>query len=173
MQLHEDGASRPKRTIPSTNKVGRLETRPTRGGGPAPFNAGRASRLSVVTSEMTWGREHPWAKHYQHVWLERALDDSLPDWLRVAALAYGKHSANGHANLGPGELARTLASVNRETGEIRPNQNVNRAIANAVRHGWLVGGSKSRCLVVPSHAVTGGLGNAYKACLVHSLSDGY
>ena len=120
---------------------------------------------------MTWVREHPWSKHYQHVWRERAQDPRLPDWLRVAALAYGKHSANGHANLAPGELARTVSTINRRTGEVRPNQNINRAIATALRYGWLAEGSKSRCLVVPSHAVTGGLGNAYTACAIHSMTE--
>jgi hypothetical protein len=59
----------------------------------------------------------PWAKHYQHAWEERSGDPNLPDWLRVAALAYGKHSANGHAVFGPGDLALVLGSVDPVTGD--------------------------------------------------------
>ena len=111
--------------------------------------------------------QNPWAKHRQHVWEERAGDPALPDWVRVAALAYGKHSANGHANFGPGQVALVLGVVDRATGELRPNQNVSRAIGTAIRYGWLAQGSKARCLVVPPHAVEGGLGNASAPCPFH------
>jgi hypothetical protein len=111
--------------------------------------------------------ERPWAKHYQHAWEERSGDPNLPDWLRVASLAYGKHSANGHALFGPGDLALVLGRVDPTTGEITANDNVSRAIRTAVRHGWLARGSKARCLIVPAFAVDGGLGNAYAPCPVH------
>jgi hypothetical protein len=74
-------------------------------------------------------------------------------------VGYGKHGANGHANFGPGDVALVLGSIERTTGELRPNQNVGRAISTAVRYGWLAKGSKARCLIVPPHAVESGLGN--------------
>lgn len=115
--------------------------------------------------------EHPWAKHYQHAWAERSGDPNLPDWLRVAALAYGKHSANGHASFAPGDLALVLGTIDRETGELRPSRNVSRAIQTAVRYGWLATGSRTRCLVVPAFAVSGGLGSEYAKCQVHGVTQ--
>ncbi len=116
---------------------------------------------------MTWAVEHPWAKHYQHVWQERAGNPNFPDWLRVAALAYGRHTANGHAVFAPGEVALVLGNVNLATGELRPSANASRAIKKAVEYGWLSGGSKTRCLIVPAHAVGGGLGSDRKGCPFH------
>jgi hypothetical protein len=111
--------------------------------------------------------ERPWARHYQHAWEERSGDPNLPDWLRVAALAYGKHAANGHAVFGPGDLALVLGRVDPTTGEISRNDNVSRAIVTAVKHGWLAKGSKARCLIVPAFAVTGGLGSEFARCAIH------
>jgi hypothetical protein len=111
--------------------------------------------------------QQTWAKHFQHAWEERSGDPTLPDWLRVASLAYGKHAANGHANFSPGALALVLGKIDRTTGEITPNENVSRAISTAVDHGWLAKGSKARCLVVPPGAVGGGLGREYADCSVH------
>lgn len=109
----------------------------------------------------------PWSKHYHNVWAERSANTALPDWLRVAALAYGRHKANGHAAFGPGDVAHVLGKVDESTGVFQPNENVTRAIRTAVRHGFLAEGSKSRCLVVPAHAIEGGLGNAYAPCPMH------
>lgn len=113
------------------------------------------------------GIENPWARHYQGVWSERSGDPSLPDWLRVAALAYGRHRANGHATFGAGRVALVLARVDTATGELTPSSNVSRAIAKAVEYGWLAQGSKTRCLIVPRHAVEGGVGHPFAACPVH------
>ena len=103
-----------------------------------------------------------WSAHYQDVWLERTHNRDLPAWLRVAFLAYGSHRANGHAPFEQGDVGLVLGSVDRVTGEIRPadKANVQRAIRNAVKAGWLAEGSSARCLVVPGHAVEGGLGGA-------------
>lgn len=91
-------------------------------------------------------------------------------WLRVASLAYGKHRANGHANFRPGEVAVILSSIDTTTGEItKPSrQSVGRAIRVAVEYGWLAAGSSSCCLVVPGHAVQGGLGSPHETCKVHN-----
>ena len=57
-------------------------------------SAGRTiRRRGVVTAE------RPWARHYHETWQERAGDARLPFWLRVAALAYGSHTDNGHAQV--------------------------------------------------------------------------
>jgi hypothetical protein len=114
-------------------------------------------------------RQNPWAKHFQTVWHERAGDPRLPAWLRVAALAYGSHQANGHAPFKPGEIALILASVDTETGEVKSmnKHNVQRSINKAVEYGWLVRPSGSLCLVVPGHAIQGGLGRAANACPLH------
>lgn len=100
----------------------------------------------------------PWARHFQTVWQERAGDVNLPDWLRVAALAYGTHAENGHALQRPGNVALVLARVDPSTGEVTPQsrQNVYRAIQAAIRHQWLAEGSTARCLIVPAHAISKG-----------------
>jgi hypothetical protein len=113
------------------------------------------------------GYTNPWTRHYQGPWEERAGNPRLPDWLRVASLAYGKHGANGHALFGPGEVALVLGEVDFKTGEIRTNQNVSRAIKTAVVHGWLAKGSKARCLIVPAHSIEGGMGSPWKSCPQH------
>lgn len=112
-----------------------------------------------------------WSRQYQDVWLERTADRSLPAWLRVAFLAYGSHRANGHAPFEDGDVGLMLGSVDRTTGEIRPadKANVQRAIRNAVKAGWLAEGSSSRCLIVPGHAIEGGLGGKpHDPCDRHS-----
>lgn len=113
---------------------------------------------------------HAWARHYQSVWQERAANPDLPAWLRVVSLAYGSHKANGHAQFGAGDLAVALGSVDMETGELveMPRQNVHRTIQTAVRYGWLAEGSTARCLIVPAHAISGGMGSPSEECPLHS-----
>lgn len=110
-----------------------------------------------------------WAKHYQSGWQERAANPRLPLWLRVAALAYGNHRANGHANFRPGEVALALSTIDVRTGEIctPDRQAVYRAVRVATDYGWLAQDSRTTCLVVPAHAVGGGLGSAEAPCPVH------
>lgn len=119
-------------------------------------------------------RSNAWARHYQSIWHERAGDRTLPAWLRVACLAFGAHAANGHANFGAGQIGLVLGSVDQATGEIRPmdKHNVQRAITKAVQFGWLAESSGARCLVVPGHAITGGLGRADAACPQHRRRRG-
>jgi hypothetical protein len=112
---------------------------------------------------------NPWGRHYQRVWHERAGDPRLPYWLRVAALAYGSHRANGHALFKPGQVSLVLGSVDAATGEVRrlDKGSTQRAIRSAIEYGWLSERSSARCLVVPGHAVMGGLGSADEACPQH------
>jgi hypothetical protein len=113
---------------------------------------------------------NPWARHYQSIWHDRAGDDSLPNWLRVAALAYGAHKANGHAMFEPRAIGLVLARVDRETGVVTEldSGNVKHAIDRAVQAGWLAEGSGARCLVVPGHAISGGLGRTTDPCPQHT-----
>lgn len=115
-------------------------------------------------------RGNPFAMHFQLVWQERAGDRRLVLWLRVAALAYGMHRANGHACFGPGQIALSLTTVDPDTGEVyQPTrQQIYRAIGTAVDYGWLASTSSARCLVVPPHAVYGGLGHAWDDCKWHA-----
>jgi hypothetical protein len=98
----------------------------------------------------------PYGMHFHHVWLERAKDPRLPGYLRVAAVAYGRHLGNGHAPLGEGELAHLLGVRDPATGSWRANANVNRSIRTAIDYGLLAPGSSRRCLVVPINAIWGG-----------------
>lgn len=118
---------------------------------------------------MTVPREHPWARHYQHVWQERAGNPALPLWFRVTALAYGSHRANGHATFGRGDVALVLGTVDPATGVLTPliRQHVHRTIQTAIGYGLLAAGSRSLCLIVPAHAITGGLGREDEPCPQH------
>lgn len=89
----------------------------------------------------------------------------MPYWLRVAALAYGSHTDNGHARFKRGEVALILGTVDHDTGEVRPFANVRREIARAVEYGWLEDGSYWGCLIVPAHAIRkGDLGKKPAPC---------
>ena len=114
--------------------------------------------------------EPSWGRHYQRVWVERAGDPGLPLWLRVASLAYGKHLKNGHAVFRPGEIKKHMTTVNLNTGVLHEptRQAVSAAIVSAVEHGFLDRTSRTVCLVVPAHAIVGGIGGTEtSACPVH------
>lgn len=112
--------------------------------------------------------ERPWARHYHEVWQERAGDDRLPYWLRVASLAYGSHLDNGHAKFKRGEIGLVLGKVDPATGEIIPLENVTRAIETAVEFGWLEPESFWGCLVVPAHAIKKGEHGHKPVCPIHA-----
>jgi hypothetical protein len=44
---------------------------------------------------------------------------------------------------------------------------ISRAIAAAKKAGWIAEESNAKCLVVPHHAITGGMGSQYERCAVH------
>jgi hypothetical protein len=112
--------------------------------------------------------QNPYSMHFQSVWGERAADSSLPAWVRVSSLAFCRHRANGHANFGPRELALLLGKPG-ENGswDYVADTAVSRAIAAAKKAGWIADASNAKCLVVPHHAVVGGLGNTSDRCPVH------
>jgi hypothetical protein len=111
---------------------------------------------------------NPFSMHRQAVWEERAADRSLPLWVRVAALAFGCHRRNGHANFIDHPL-KVLLGEPGDHGEWKcvEESSISRAIAAAKKAGWIAEESNSRCLVVPHHAIEGGLGHEYDKCSVH------
>ncbi|AGB23011.1 hypothetical protein Mycsm_02678 [Mycobacterium sp. JS623] len=110
-----------------------------------------------------------WAKHYQREWENRVADTTLPVWLRLACLAYGRHEANGHATFRRGQLSWILGTppTSGQPFKRLDKYTVRDAIKLAVSHGWLADGSCSECLIVPAHAIEGPQGNPAKPCAVH------
>jgi hypothetical protein len=112
--------------------------------------------------------EGAWARHFQAPWHEDALNPRFPLALRVAFLAYGTHTANGHARFKQGEIATVLGHLD-ENGHPEPadRRTVHRAIRQAVEYGLLAEGSKALCLLVPSHRIVGGMGDEDAPCDRH------
>jgi hypothetical protein len=105
--------------------------------------------------------------HRQAVWKERAAsraaNPTMPLWIRVASLAFGCHRRNGHATFKPGEIAEILGTP----GEPLSPSSVSNAVKLAKNAGWIAEESSARCLVVPPHAVQGGLGHPNDRCPIH------
>lgn len=89
---------------------------------------------------------------------EVAVAGSMYQWHQVWFLALSRVRKNGHANFEVGEIARLLG--------MSPST-VSHKISEAVGHGWLDPTSGARCLVVPAHAIRGGLGNIHDKCVIH------
>jgi hypothetical protein len=102
-----------------------------------------------------------WAAHRQSDWLEFAGHPNYPDHLRIVFVAYGLHTANGHARLRQGELARYLV---RKDGALPDRRTIHRAVQQAIDLGFLSASSRLLCLVVTSHHVQGGRGNPDEPC---------
>lgn len=113
-------------------------------------------------------RADAWSRHYQEPWKEDAANPRYPLALRVAFLAFGSHRANGHARFKQGEVAKVLARVDESGDLVTPDRRtVYRAIQQAVDFGLLAEGSKALCLIVPSHRISGGLGDEDARCDRH------
>lgn len=108
--------------------------------------------------------EQPWIGQYQTEWQLRSADGRLPKWFRVVALAYGTHTANGHAPQAQGVIADMLGTVDTDTGVIMPDGNVARWIQAGVDRGFLATGSTARCLIVPGHTFRSAPGNPAQPC---------
>lgn len=102
-----------------------------------------------------------WSAHSQDHWLDRAGDHRFPDFLRIVFVAYGRHTANGHAKLDRGALAYYLV---REDGSLPDRRTIYRGIRRAVDLGLILDISTALCLVVSSHNIQGGLGNPDARC---------
>lgn len=90
----------------------------------------------------------------------------MPLWIRVASLAFGCHRRNGHATFKTGEIAEILGTP----GTPLSASSVSNAIKLAKNAGWIADQSNARCLMVPPHAVTGGLGHPNDRCPVHGAA---
>jgi hypothetical protein len=114
--------------------------------------------------------QNPFGMHHQAVWRARAADraanPSLDNWIRVATLAFGYHRRNGHASFKPGEIAEILGAP----GKPLSGPAVSNAIRLAKNAGWIAEESNARCLVVPPHAVGGGLGHPNDRCPIHGAT---
>jgi len=110
------------------------------------------------------------ALHIQGAWEEHAGNPRLPLWLRVSALAYGKHHGNGHSCFRTGEVALVLSKVDMATGEMLvPDRHaVQRAISMSVEYRFLARGSGARCLIVPEGMVHQGPGRREEPCPWHT-----
>ncbi|WP_149448463.1 hypothetical protein [Mycolicibacterium sp. P9-22] len=115
--------------------------------------------------------QNPFSMHRQKVWLERAADPKLPRWVRVSALAFARHKGNGHACFRVGEIATLLGSPD-PNGNIKPvaGSVVSDAIRAAKKKEWIAPQSHARCLVVPPHAIQGGLGASSTVCPFHAVT---
>jgi hypothetical protein len=114
--------------------------------------------------------ENPFAMHKQAFWASHAGNANLALWMRVYAAAYGLHRRNGHAPFKPGDLIIATSIVDKETGEVKAprTDEISRAIRAAIENGFLSPLSNSRCLVVPTWAISGGvLGRPSQVCKLH------
>jgi hypothetical protein len=110
-----------------------------------------------------------WTRHYQIGWENRAANTDAPLWARVVSLAYGRHTANGHAIFHRGELCWILGTPPKlgQPFKRRAPATIRDAIAVAVKYGWLAEQSCNECLVVPSHDISGPNGDESQPCAVH------
>ncbi len=111
---------------------------------------------------------HPrgWAIHQLGPWQEQARHPNVDLWLRVAFLAFGTHKRNGHS---PFYDWKEIAERTTPLGKPSPDdRQVRRAISTAVDRGFLASASHHKCLIVPSHWVSGGpTGNEHAVCTRH------
>jgi len=106
-----------------------------------------------------------WSRHSLAFWESIAAEPSHAYYVRVAALAYGTHGANGHAPQAHGALSLALAKDG-----IR-YRHASRAIDSAVRLGLLDPSSTTRCLVVPPDGIVQGEVGYWPDCPVHGRID--
>lgn len=89
------------------------------------------------------------------MWRERALTPKVkgdgpqyPVWMRIGMLALGCHRKDGEAHFCPGELAQVLG-VSEAT--------LRNELKKARDFGWIARESTKTRLIVPPHAVEGGM----------------
>ena len=110
--------------------------------------------------------DNPFTMHRQTFWEEQAATLPLA-WQRLGAIAFATHKRNGHANFKAGKLAMMLGKPGPDGWESLSSTHLSNLIASAKKAGWLAPESNSRCLVVPHHAIQGGLGHENEKCAVH------
>jgi hypothetical protein len=90
--------------------------------------------------------ELPWLKTYRRGWETKAANLDLHQWLRVHALAMVRMPGNRHVTFQPGELGRVLSVVDKRTGVLKPDDNIDRAVKDAIRYGYVDPASTTRCV---------------------------
>lgn len=108
-----------------------------------------------------------WSRHSLAFWQSIAADARHPYYVRVAALAYSLHGANGHAPQAHGALSLALGSADPNTGEFFRYRHATRAIRDAINVGMLDPSSTTRCLVVPAGQIIQGGYHHWPRCPVH------
>lgn len=73
----------------------------------------------------------------------------------------------------PRQLGGQLLAKKGRDGSSQPltKSGVSNAIRRTKDKGWILDSSTAQCLVVPPHAVAGGLGNADEACRAHRYQE--
>lgn len=111
-----------------------------------------------------------WAMHTLDHWLDIARTPDAPGPVRVAAMAYGAVTGNGHVPRTDTDLTEALEIVNTRTGELfSPSlASVKRWRRDAVRYGLLDAGTWGRCLVLPAGVSTNlkVKGSPHVACVI-------
>jgi hypothetical protein len=104
-----------------------------------------------------------WSRHSLAFWESIAAEPCHAYYVRVAALAYGRHGPNGHAPQAWGALSLALSKDG-----VR-YRHAGRAIEDAIKVGMLDPSSTTRCLVVPPNGIVQGDWNHWPNCPVHGV----
>jgi hypothetical protein len=119
----------------------------------------RAKRSEYQEEKL--GRGNPAGLHLHSYWQDRAGDDKLPIWLRLAAIAYASHHKNGHATFymsGESTLPKTLG---------RDKRVIQNELKKAIDRGFLAEQSNINCLVLPDGIFGGAEGHKFADCKLH------
>ncbi|MCL3818548.1 hypothetical protein [Aeromicrobium wangtongii] len=99
-----------------------------------------------MTGRSRPGEEPPWIKSRRGGWESKASNLDLHQWLRVHALAMARMPGNRHVTFQPGELGQVLSVVDKKTGVLKPDKNIDRAVKDAIRFGYVHPASTTRCV---------------------------
>jgi hypothetical protein len=110
-------------------------------------------------------------------WIALSRDESkrmaqapeFPAVIRLWWLALSRINRIGHAQFDRGEIGRILATVDTDTGEVRPLKpsRVSNVIREAKGHGLVGEDSSARCIVLPPWQAQNGKGAA--TCREHGV----
>lgn len=115
-----------------------------------------------------------WRKLHVEAQRLAARNFSLSGRQRLEAAALGWSDPLGHAEFGPRKLSELLATVNKQTGVVRPamsRHHLWELIDQLVRDGVLLPGSCAHCLILAPSYSGGGVGTASKMCPYQAMHD--